>query len=102
MVGGGVGGVEFDAPHPVSARTLQRRIKISRLKSPPNVGCISFGNRSDRGESATARLLTVTQTCKLQGISVLTIGLLSNAQLVAVSGYSQFVFIRGYFLDFFL
>jgi transposase len=33
---------------------------------------ISFGNRSDRGESATARLLTVTQTCKLQGISVLT------------------------------
>jgi len=33
---------------------------------------ISFGNRSDRGESATARLLTITQTCKLQGISVLT------------------------------
>jgi len=33
---------------------------------------ISFGNRSVRGESATARLLTVTQTCKLQGISVLT------------------------------
>jgi transposase len=32
---------------------------------------ISFGNRSDRGEAATARLLTVTQTCKLQGISIL-------------------------------
>jgi hypothetical protein len=27
---------------------------------------ISFGNRSRNGEIATARLLTVTQTCKMQ------------------------------------
>jgi transposase len=28
---------------------------------------IIFGNRSAQGEVATARLLTVTQTCKMQG-----------------------------------
>ena len=33
---------------------------------------ISFGNRSGNGETATARLLTVTQTCKIQRRHVLT------------------------------
>jgi transposase len=32
----------------------------------------SFGNRSAKGESATARLLTVTETCDLQKITILT------------------------------
>lgn len=33
---------------------------------------IVFGTRSQQGELATARLLTVTQTCKLQEIHILT------------------------------
>ncbi len=32
---------------------------------------IIFGNRSARGEAATARLLTVTQTCRMQGRNAL-------------------------------
>ena len=32
---------------------------------------ICFGNRSALGEVATARLLTVTQTCKMQGRNAL-------------------------------
>ena len=32
----------------------------------------SFGNRSALGEIATARLLTVSQTCRMQGRSALT------------------------------
>jgi len=31
----------------------------------------SFGNRSAQGEIATARLITVAQTCRMQGRSVL-------------------------------
>ena len=38
---------------------------------------ISFGNRSRNGETATARLLTVTQTCKRQQRHVL--GYLTDA-----------------------
>jgi hypothetical protein len=32
---------------------------------------IIFGNRSVQGETATARLLTVTQTCSMQGRNAL-------------------------------
>lgn len=46
----------------ISERTL--RIAVQWRK-------ISFGNRSRRGEIATSRLLTVSQTCKLQERNVL-------------------------------
>ena len=32
---------------------------------------ISFGNRSEDGERAVARLLTVTRTCQLQQLNIL-------------------------------
>lgn len=38
---------------------------------------IIFGNRSAQGEVATARLLTVTQTCRMQGRN--TLGYLTEA-----------------------
>jgi hypothetical protein len=40
---------------------------------------IIFGNRSAQGEVATARLLTVTQTCQMQGRNAL--GYLTEAIL---------------------
>ena len=46
-----------------SERTIRIAVQLRK---------ISFGNRSAKGELATARLLTVSQTCKSQGRNVLT------------------------------
>ena len=49
---------------------------------------ISFGNPSRNGEIATARLLTVTHTCKRQQRHVL--GFLTDAPLPSLSRYRSF------------
>jgi hypothetical protein len=44
----------------------QFRCRPARLTSRPSRGFTTYGNRSAKGEIALARLITVTQTCKLQ------------------------------------